>query len=260
MSTETKPHSSKIKKRILWVITIVVLLIAVSAFWLINNGRDTPQSLYTAAVADAVTADTDEIEPLVTLTRDNPMTTWDNEGRVLLLSWHRHPERYIQSEKISISGSVWTFTDKEIAAWYTENKRGVTDWDLRLEQLIGLPPDAGYTHMSGFWTNPNQVVRPAYVTDITEQMQNTFPSDIDTDFKVWFEENSRYSYEESAYPWTRLGYTYDWADNSTEYGLTEFLIEENAAVEIAFTKTTEEFIDWLEQGAEIDAIASTEGE
>ena len=53
-----------------------------------------------------------------------------------------------------------------------------------------------------------------------------------------------------------MGYTYDWADNGIEYGLTEFLIEENAAVEIAFTKTTEEFIDWLEQGAEIDAIAS----
>lgn len=256
MSTESKLPNRRIEKsRCLWAIPVLVLL-AVSVLWFTNSHKDTTQNLYTAAVTDAVTADTDEIEPLVTLTRDSPLTTWDEQGRVLLLSWHRHPERYIQDGEISLAGSIWTFTDKEIAAWYAENKSGVTDWDLRLEQLIGLPPESGYTHVSGFWVNPNKVIRPAYVTDITEQMQNTFQSDIDPDFKAWFEENITYSYEESAYPWTRLGYTYDWADNGTEYGLTEFLIEENAAVEIAFTITTEEFIDWLEQGAETDAIAS----
>ena len=50
---------------------------------------------------------------------------------------------------------------------------------------------------------------------------------------------------DSAYPWTRLGYTYDWADNGQEYGLSEFLIRQGAEVEVAFTMTTEEFIAWL---------------
>ena len=30
--------------------------------------------------------------------------------------------------------------------------------------------------------------------------------------------------EDNRYPWTRLGYTYDWADNGKEYGLSESLI------------------------------------
>lgn len=252
-SLHSKPHDgAKTKKlRWLWALPILALLITASAFWIIDSRQDNPQSLYKAAVADAVTADAEEIEPLVELTTDSPMTTWDEQGRVLMLSWHRHPERYAAGEEITLTnGSVWTFTDKEIAAWYEENKDGVTDWDLRLEQLIGLPPDAGYTHVSGFLAKPEDVVRPAYVTDTAKQMQNVFPDGINSDFKVWFEENSAYSYEESAYPWTRLGYTYDWADNGTEYGLTEFLIEQNAPVEVAFTKTTTEFISWLEQGAE----------
>lgn len=240
---------NKIHIKPYWVASILVLFVVSTAFWIISSRQDTPQNLYTAAVADAITVDTEEIESLVELTRDNPMTTWDEQGRVLLLSWHRHPERYTAGEEITLTnGSIWTFTDKEIAAWYEQNKSGVTDWDLRLKQLIGLPPDAGYTHVSGFFVKPENVLRPAYITDITEQMQTAFPDNTDPAFLEWFEENSTYSYEESAYPWTRLGYTYDWADNGTEYGLTEFLIEENAPVEVAFTKTTTEFIDWLKQG------------
>ena len=32
--------------------------------------------------------------------------------------------------------------------WYQKNKENVINWDLRLEQLIGLPKDSGYTHFS----------------------------------------------------------------------------------------------------------------
>lgn len=253
MSVDSNLHNSrKIKLgRYLWTLPILVLLIAVGVLWFTEKRQERPQSLYQAAVTDAVTADAEEIEPLVELTRDSPMTTWDEQGRVQLLSWHHYPEKYPKGAQIALEdGSVWTFTDKEIAAWYKENKSGITNWEQRLEQLIGLPPEAGYTHISGFWVNPQEVLRPAYVTDITKQMSLTFPENIDPAYIQWFEENSTFSYEESAYPWTRLGYTYDWADNGTEYGLTEFLIEENASVEIAFTKTTKEFIQWLEQNTE----------
>lgn len=51
------------------------------------------------------------------------------------------------------------------------------------------------------------------------------------------------SYFEGAYPWTRLGYTYDWADNDTEYGLTEFLVLNKSKVKVEFTDTTAEFIE-----------------
>lgn len=238
------------KPGVLWTAFLVVLLV-ICALWIKDSRPPNLAALYTAAVTDAVMAEPEEIESLVVLSADDTLTTWDEKGHVLLLSWHCHPERYIAGEEITLSdGAVWTFTDREIAVWYEKNKGSVKNWELRLEQLIGLPPDAGYTHMSGFWAEPKDVVRPAYVTDIRAQMQLDFPDGTDKEFQAWFDENSKFSYEESAYPWTRLGYTYDWADNGTEYGLTEFLIKENSPVQVAFTKTTKEFLTWLGQGAQ----------
>ena len=67
------------------------------------------------------------------------------------------------------------------------------------------------------------------------------------DMKDWFDANAEYSYsEDTPYPWTRLGYTYDWADNGEEYGLSEFLILPDSVIEVEWTKSTDEFIDWLE--------------
>ena len=51
-----------------------------------------------------------------------------------------------------------------------------------------------------------------------------------------------------AYPWTRLGYTYDWNEAGDEYGLTEFIILPGSEVEIEWTLTTDEFIAWLSEG------------
>lgn len=205
------------------------------------------EQLYQQAVEDAVWAEDDEIMPLVELTPLDKLVTWDETyERVLLLSWHQYPESYPEGSEITLQwGEVWTFTDREIKTWYQQHNSGVSDWTLRLEQLIGLPPDSGYTHISAFWTKPEDVIRPAYITDTTEQMTTQLAEGADKVYREWFEDNIIWSYFDSAYPWTRLGYTYDWADNGQEYGLSEFLIRQGAEVEVAFTMTTEEFIDWL---------------
>jgi len=50
----------------------------------------------------------------------------------------------------------------------------------------------------------------------------------------WFNGNIVYSYfpakEKNAYPWTRLGYTYDWGNSISEVGLSEFTIKKDARV------------------------------
>lgn len=208
---------------------------------------DVMDSLYAGAVADAVDAQPDEIYPLVTLSPDSSMTTWDDKGRVLLLTWHRDPESYPQGEEITLqNGEVWTFTDKEIRAWYQDAGEDAASIGPRLEQLIGLPLDSGYTHVSAFWVKPQDIVRPAYCIDATvDAMSNYFSGGIDRDYLEWFNENIQWSYTESAYPWTRLGYTYDWSLYGGEYGLTEFLVKPDSEVAVEFTKTTAEFVEWL---------------
>lgn len=43
----------------------------------------------------------------------------------------------------------------------------------------------------------------------------------------------------------RMRYTYDWADNGTNYGLTEFIIRDGSPVDVEFTYTNEKFLNWL---------------
>lgn len=202
--------------------------------------------LYETAVKDAVFAEESEIEPLVSLTKEDELVTWDDKGRVLLCTWHKYPDSYPQGETVKLEwGTVWTFTDKEIAKYADELEKS-QDRDLRLQQIIGLSPDSEYSTFTGLWVNPDDVHRPAYQTDpMKGDMAVEVAEDMDEDFKNWFDDNILDSYFYGAYPWTRLGYTYDWADNGKEYGLTEFLVDKDAEAEVAFTETTDEFVKRL---------------
>ena len=209
--------------------------------------QKTATELYTEAIKDAIEAEEDEIVPLISLDKNSDMATYNSKGQVLLLSWNRHPERYIAGQDYTLEkGEIWTFTDREIEKWYKENSIGVTNWNLRLEQLIGLPPDAGYTHVSAFWVNPEDICRPAYVQDIMDTaMKNFFDESVDSSFKQWFDGNIVWCYFVAQYPWTRLGYTYDWAGTGTEYGLSEFIIEKGATVTVEYTIPTDAFLEKL---------------
>lgn len=204
---------------------------------------------YHEAVVDAMDAEQSEILPLVDITPESDMITWNEAGdKILLLSWHKYPESYVPGQETTLEwGEVWTFTDKEIEKWYQANQKGVADWELRLKQLIGLPPDTDYTHFSALWVSPGDVLRPAYVTGIADgAMLLSLPEGTDKAYAEWFDGNIISSYYEGAYPWTRLGYTYDWLADDKEYGLSEFIISQGSVVEVEFTLTTEEFIQWLD--------------
>lgn len=213
----------------------------------------TNEELYNNAVKDAVFADSDEICPLVTIDQNSDMVTWNESGdKVLLLTWHKYPSSYPAGQEVATKwGEVWTFTDKEMIKWYKEHKKELEkNPTLRLEQLIGLPEGDGNTTVTAFWVDPKDVIRPAYVTDITAQMTNASKeseTEFDKWYTEWFNDNIIWSYFDSAYPWTRLGYTYDWADNGQEYGLSEFLVCKNSKVDVEFTMTTEEFLAWLDK-------------
>lgn len=206
----------------------------------------TLKQIYEAAVADAVTAEENEIFPLVTLTEDGGKVSIQ-DGKVLLLTVNDSPDLYQTGKTLTLPGEVWTFTDREIAEWYPDHKEGVDDWALRLEQLVGVPPDADYTHVTAMWVSPEDVIRPAYVTDVTDSgMTTALPEDTSEEYREWFNGNIIWSYFDSAYPWTRMGYTYDWEPDSGEYGLTEFLVRPGAEAKIEYTDTIDAFIERLE--------------
>ena len=214
------------------------------------TAEKTNEELYAMAVKDAAIAETDEIKPLVSLTKDDKLVTWDDKGRVLLCTWHSYPDSYPAGQNVTINwGYVWTFTDKEIASYAKELEES-EDAEMRLRQLIAIAPDKKHSTVTGLWVDPKDVIRPAYQSDATKgNMFTSFPEgeDVDEQFKSWFDQNILNSYYYGDYPWTRLGYTYDWANNGKVYGLTEFLIKPGAETEVAFTETTDEFLNHLYQ-------------
>ena len=207
--------------------------------------------LFRAAVLDVMVIEQDELFPLIEITPESNMCSFDEQGRVLMLTYHSYPDSYIAGEEYQlVYGAVWTFTEREIIAWYSENKDEVVDWSLRFKQLIGLPPDREYTHFSGFWAHPDDIIRPGYAWRLTDTVgASTFIDAPDDEYKSWFDGNIIWSYFDSAYPWTRLGYTYDWAADSGKYGLSEFLVAKDAVTTVEFTLTTEAFVEWLEEEA-----------
>lgn len=214
-------------------------------------------ALYEAAVKAAPKLTSDDIYPLVSLDgNSNLATTSGDNSQVVLVTWHSDPDQYKDGEMVTIHDQVvWAYSDKEFLKWFQENKDKVTNWNLRLRQLMGKAPDYSATHFTVFWADVKDVFRPAFVPDPTSGMMNVaFSGAFEEDdsenamwFKNWFDENKRKAYaREGGYPWTRLGYTYDWGrTDGSKYGLSEFIVKAGAKLEVKFTRGTKAYLNWM---------------
>jgi len=147
---------------------------------------------------------------------------------------------------------------------------------LRIAQLLGLPPEYAVKddpseakYMLEMWVSPKDLFRPCPDTEISDTAcETSFPADMfrildlnnkvrateGTDYGVfktyssWFNNRTRngYTMGSSPYPWTRLGYTYDWG-SSNHTGLSEFVLHgrkvdgSKISVGIKSVKTTAEY-------------------
>lgn len=210
----------------------------------------TNYQLYDNAVKDAVFAENDEIMHLVEITKEDKNVMWNDKNEVLMCSFHHYPSSYIEGTTVITDwGESWLVSVKEFSNWYKQEKGKFTDYLTRTKQIMGVDPDKAHTHISAFYVNPNDMFRPAYMPDITKQISEiSLPADVSKDFENWFKDNIYYSYftANPKLPWTRLGYTYDWAPNCDEYGLSEFVLKKQSEISIVKTLQVEEFYTYLE--------------
>ncbi len=211
-----------------------------------------PTMQYQDAVEDSLTIEDYEIQPLVSLKQGEPFVTYDASGRVLLLTVHSVPQVFVPHESAPLQLSTWTFTDKEFMAWLRDHGMSIPlyDWPLRFNQLLGMPMSRQSTHVSALWVHPDDIIRPAYTTDIySSKMGRSFDdtyANHDPRYQEWFNGNIIASYfSGDSYPWTRIGYTYDWGNAHGEYGLSEFLVIKGAEVEVAYTLSIADFIEQM---------------
>ncbi len=99
----------------------------------------------------------------------------------------------------------------------------------RLIEMIGLRPDGAESIINLFWVDKSSLLRPSYDPNpATTHGALEYPaSGLPAWYEQWFEANVEYCYEAPAeglnYPFTRLGYTYDWGEGQSRYGLSEFV-------------------------------------
>lgn len=219
------------------------------------NGNNL-ETQYKQAILNSMETKVENIRNLVNIDPNNKDVSnvkWSDDGEeVLMTTFHRFPDSYPEGVEIELSwGDAWVTSAKEFSNFYKRNKDEFnSNPALRIKQMLGLSYTSANTYITSYWVDTDDLIRPAYVTDITKPMKTTFDDDVGEDYKNWFNNYYNTAYwSDSPMPWTRLGYTYDWKAGEDRYGLSEFLIQkQNPAVKVTVEKTAPvtEFLSYLE--------------
>jgi len=204
------------------------------------------QQAYLHAIEDARTAEEDEISSdLVAITGNNGHLLRSN-GRILVVTWTSW-DGYLghEGKAISTSVDVWVTVAPQLREFISNNGVSGAGCPLRIEQLIGLPPSNGKKWFVELWVKPENLFRPSPDPEITDGIAELdFPPNVSEDHIVWFNRLRETSYGEDGYPWTRLGYTYDWGSPDTEIGLSEFVIRTGSEVVVHSVLSTQEYCEY----------------
>lgn len=144
------------------------------------------------------------------------------------------------------------------------------DVNMRVRQLLGLPPysQSSYNTFNTIRVQASSVFRPSPDPETGTRMPcpaftganltaatpvfapncgNFFPAGTGDYYVNWVANNSLWSYQVPVgapsganptvgFPWTRLGYTYDWWKASDHYGASEYIIPAGTAVTVTATQ------------------------
>ncbi len=229
------------------VILFIFILFTFQFYYCVyNNNVENLKVQYFIAISDAKIAEPAEIYPnLIPILETNCYLFWKDK-RVLVATWTKYPDVYRVLDTLTIvRGDVWVTVVPEIRDWFQSNG-AVADTVLRIEQLLGLPPCSDYSYFIEMWVDPADLFRPAPDNEITDKIcELDFPAGTDESYKQWFRNNSQHSYTPSGYPWTRLGYTYDWGPSESEIGLSEFVIKNGSIIIVKSVVSTKSYLNTL---------------
>ena len=211
--------------------------------------------LYEQSIRNAIYPEKAKIyDKLVPIVKQNPNLIWKTfggEDYILVVTWKQnisYYEQYLDSAFYDTgSYPIWITTAPELK----QRMHGVKAKDVyrRLIQLLGLPPNSVYSYFVEFWVKPADLFRPCPDKEITDtKCETCFPKLADPEHISWINENriSRYYQCDivNQYPWTQLGYTYDWnPGNKRHIGLSEFVIGVNKKIVVKDIYKTDDYLE-----------------
>lgn len=206
--------------------------------------------IYNQALQDAMLVEKEEVcNGLVSIDRSNKDLIWQ-DGRVLVVTWTKHPESYPVGNKITtLWGDTWVTVVPELKDFVKRNKLSEEN-TLRIEQVLGLPPESGNMWFAELWVNPEDLFRPSPDPEINDTRADlSLKYSVSEEHRTWFNNTIMSLYfGKKNYPWTRLGYTYDWGNPQSEIGLSEYIIRRGSSVIVNSLRSNEIYIKLAKEG------------
>lgn len=239
------------KRKIILPIILLLVLTTILGYiyWKNRQQLSSPENLkkaYALALEDAKITNPDEISRnLTAINKYNNNLIWEGqagESPVLLVTWTSWDGFNDKISQSLTAKETWVTVAPEIKEFCADNKISNDKKTLRLEQLLGLPSNNGKKWFVEIWANPNDIFRPSPDSDITDhEAELDFPKDTPQDYIDWFNALKNKSYDANGYPWTRLGYTYDWGNTKNKIGLSEFVVKTGSQIKINSVYTTADY-------------------
>jgi hypothetical protein len=217
--------------------------------------------------------DEDIVDTLWPLIPGDEKTIWDAEAkRVLMATWTDYTgyDGYV-SKSLPLKKEVWVSPVPQLLNQCRGFGLSGDDLALRLRQYLGLTPTGNQDRVVELWVRPEDLFRPCADDEISDRecrlgMPDTpvAPVEKDTpgdagveetkqdpqgasrqrdgaDHAEWFRQRVLAYFEPGAYPWTRLGYTFDWGDSMNHVGASEYVIRPSAVVWVNSVSKTESY-------------------
>lgn len=235
----------------------LLLLSACTVYDLTKLPTSDVNEIYQRSLEDAVYPTDSKVDKnLFAITENNTDLTWktiNGEAYVLVVSWKGDSKwympPYVTQEGVYNTGSthpIWVTASPQLSNWAAQETRfmkwvkaGEMDKvNVRIKQLLGLPPNPAYTYnyFVEFWVKPKDLFRPCPDPEIDDSSCEACNPNIDSAFQAWINDTRAARYYNTCelldkYPWTALGYTYDWSPaNKTHQGMSEYVIHNNADI------------------------------
>jgi hypothetical protein len=174
--------------------------------------------------------------------REVKMVTWTGPGP--LPGTNRAPQA---GQSLGVTDVVWVTAAPQIRQFCRSLDARGAALDRRLRQRLGLRPDDRPTRFVELWVRPSDLARPCpdpAITDRECERHRPRPTSlvtVDSTYRAWFQQLRATTYGPDGYPWTRLGYTYDWHPGSDEVGTSEFIVWPDATVEVHAVTSTDAY-------------------
>ncbi|WP_375496617.1 hypothetical protein [uncultured Nostoc sp.] len=209
------------------------------------------------------------IKNLIVLGKNNQVNNMNensNEQKILMVSWidltdkyNKHWEEHLKKHELDkIDHTTWLTVPDQVKDFCNKCKginmdiSGKMMLSLRLQQYLGLllTLKDKKTHFVEILVKAKDIERPCTNSDISTSSCTNFDfNSLDkTSFLYTQFNKTHYLNKEKPkklYPFTGLGYTYDWGNPKTHVGATEFIIKGNkekpVEVEVVSIKSTEEY-------------------